>query len=1154
MYMNLQRILCCLVAIGASLLQAQDPRGTIRGRISDPTGSTIPGAAIKATSTDSGVTLTAKTNESGNYSIPFLLPGFYTVTVEVTGFKQFRQTGVQVRVGETIDLNITMEIGAVAEQVEVTAETPLLDTAGASLGQVIDTRRIQELPVSAGNPLELTLLTPGMVEPSRFLWKAAWNFRDISSDGNRAASQEFQIDGVSNTFADGQSGSSRYAFAPPQTAVREFKTQTSSYDASVGHTPSSLVNVTTASGTNELHGEAHWALRHSALDAPNFFQNRNNVRKAVYRDNRYGASAGGPVVLPKVYNGKNRTFWHYAWEANKWGTPQSFTGTVPTEAQRQGDFSALLALGPQYQIYDPQTSTLTATGQIQRQPFAGNIIPRDRLDSVGLSLAALYPLPNQPGTVDGRNNYFNGGMVALQDYYVHLARVDHAFSENHRMFGRVHYDFWEEDKDHRFGPESPGNGIILNRVNKGLALDDVLVLSPTLVLNVRYGLTHQDFSERRISRGFDLASLGFGAGLISSVDSSLATVPRVTAGPYAEISRWELGDGNNASLTHSVNGTLTKLLDKHNMKFGGDFRAYRSFGNRYPSAVSPVLQYSTEYTRGPLNTTAGSPIGQEMAALLLGLPGGYMDRNASFALQDKYFGLFFQDDFRVSTRLTLNLGLRYELETPVTERFDRLVGPFDATTPNPVEAQARAAYAQNPIPELPVENFSALGGLTWVNQNGTGRSPWPGEKNNFQPRIGFSWQVAKNTVLRGGYGMFFDTIGVNTTAPVQIGFSQRTLIQASLNNGLTYVASNANPFPAGLIEPLGANSGLTTNLGQSLSLYSGNRKHPYSQRWSFGVQQLLPAQFLLETGYVGNRGTRLPVGRNINAVPLEYLSTSPVRDDETIRHLTTLFPNPFYGTSPTFQSNITRADLLRPYPQFVDISILEPIGYSWYHSLQTRVEKRFSQGYTFQLAYTWSKLMEATSFLNAADAMPYEMVGNLDRPHRLAMSGIWEIPVGRGRKYGSNMGGPLNFLVGGWQLNGIASHQSGAPLNFGNIIFNGDLKDIPLSGSERNVDRWFNTEAGFERNSSRALAWNVRGFPQRFGGIRADARSMVDLSLIKYFQMTETTRMQFRAECYNALNHANFNGPDTNPVSGSFGRVTSAADGRSWQFQLRLDF
>src|SRR5688572_30493367 len=309
--MNLSRILCSLLAAGLSVVQAQDPRGSLRGRVSDQSGAVLPRASIRATSVESGVALSAATNESGNYSIPFVLPGFYNVEVEVTGFKLFRQTGVQVRVSETTDLNIAMEVGGVSERVEVTAETPLLDTASASLGQVIDTRRIQELPVSAGNPLELTLLTPGMVEPSRFLWKAAWNFRDISSDGNRAASQEFQIDGVSNTFADGQSGGSRYAFAPPQTAVREFKTQTSAYDASVGHTPSSLVNVTTVSGTNQLHGEAHWALRHSALDAPNFFQNRNNVRKPVYRDNRYGASAGGPVMFPRLYSGKNRTFWHY---------------------------------------------------------------------------------------------------------------------------------------------------------------------------------------------------------------------------------------------------------------------------------------------------------------------------------------------------------------------------------------------------------------------------------------------------------------------------------------------------------------------------------------------------------------------------------------------------------------------------------------------------------------------------------------------------------------------------------------------------------------------------------------------------------------------------------------------------------------------------
>jgi hypothetical protein len=1139
-----------LALLLAGSLSAQDSRGALRGRVTDPSGGVLAGAEVRATSMASGVTASARSNESGNYNIPFLLPDTYTVSVEQTGFKRFVRPSVQIRVSETVELNISMELGAVAETVEVTDETPLLDTASSSLGQVIDARRVLELPVAAGNPLELMLLTPGLVEPSKFLWKAAWNGRDVIADGGTSGSFEHQIDGVSNTFASG--GSARYAFAPPASAIREFKMQTAAYDASVGHTPSALVNVSTASGTNGLHGELHWASRNSAFDAPNFFNNKNGTKYPVYQDNRYGASAGGPVYLPKLYNGKNRTFWHYTWEANKWGVPQQFTGTVPTEAQRQGDFSRLLALGSAYQIYDPATIALAAGGRTTRQPLPNNIIPGSRLDTVGVNLAKWYPFPNQPGTTDGRNNFFNGSNIAAQNYWVHLVRVDHAFSENHRAFIRFHSDFWEEDKDHRFFRDNISNGIVLNRYNKGLALDDVVVLNPSLVLNLRYGLTHQDFTERRSSRGFDLASMGFSPGLVGLTERDFATIPRVSAGAYSEISRWESGDGNNASLTHSAAATVTWLRNSHNLKFGADVRVYRSFGNRFPTSTSPWFQFSNTYTRGPFDNSAGAPLGQELAAMLLGIPAGFMERTASYAMQDKWLGLFFHDDYKLSRTLTLNLGLRWEIESPVSERFDRLVAGFDATTPNPIEAAARANYARAPIPELPVANFRALGGLQWVNQDA--RSPFQGEKNNFMPRIGLAWQVTPKTTIRAGYGMYFDSIGVNTTRAIQTGFSQSTPIQASLDEGVTFIATNANPFPRGLLSPLGASGGLTTNLGQSIEFYSSKRYHPYSQRWSLGVQRLLPGQFVADVSYVGNRGTRLPVSRSINDTPAQYLSTTPYRDQTAINFLSAQFDNPFYGVDPIYGARTSRAALLRPFPHFGNITYVDSAGYSWYHSLQSQVEKRFSQGYTLQFSYTFSKLMEAVSFLNPTDPMPHRVIGSFDRPHRVTMSGIWEVPVGRGRRFGSRLPAAADFAFGGWQLGSIVVRQAGAPLGFGNAIFNGDLKNIPLPKDERTVDRWFNTAAGFNRNSQEQLASNLRAFPLRFAGIRADGRATWDFSAIKNFAVRETLTMQLRAECFNAWNHANFNAPDTNPTSSSFGRITSAAEGRNWQFSLKLKF
>ena len=344
-----------------------------------------------------------------------------------------------------------------------------------------------------------------------------------------------------------------------------------------------------------------------------------------------------------------------------------------------------------------------------------------------------------------------------------------------------------------------------------------------------------------------------------------------------------------------------------------------------------------------------------------------------------------------------------------------------------------------------------------MNQNGIGRSPFRGEKNNLMPRIGFAYELSKKTVLRGGYGIFFNTLGVNTILPLQTGFAQSTPIQASLDNGLTYRATTANPFPTGLLPPRGPAAGLSSNLGQTLTAYYRPNLQGYAQRWSFGVQRLLPGQLVVDTSYVANRGTRLDVEREVNATPNQYLSTLPARDQPRIDSLSQQFPNPFRGTDPIYGANISRANLLRPFPQFGSITLELPVGYSWYHSLQVRAERRFLNGFTIQSAYTWSKSMEAIEYLNLADALPYESISSFNRPHRLASSGIWEVPLGRGRRFGGKMPPVADFVAGGWQIGAIVALQSGGPMGFGNAIFNGDIRSLALPGGERDVDRWFNT-------------------------------------------------------------------------------------------------
>ena len=1131
---------------------AQDPRGTLIGRISDASEAAIPGVTVEATNQSTGITATTTSNEQGRFTMPYLLAGFYTVSAEADGFKRFSRDGVQIRIGEITEVLVQLEIGAVTETIEVTASTPVLDTTTPSLGQVLDERRVVELPTLAGNAFELALLTPGVFNGTNLRdRKPAFNNGNsqISTDGSGTYNNEFQIDGVSNSFADGSSRA-RVAFSPPQTAIQEFKMQTANYDAAVGHTLGSVVNVSTKSGTNQLHGEAHWFVRNRAFDAPNFFNNKNDTKAPVYQDNRYGASVGGPVVLPKLYQGKNKTFFFYAYEANKWIVPGTFTGTVPTALQRNGDFSDLLAVGSNFRIYDPLTTRAAANGRFERDPLPNNQIPQSRLDPVGRNLAALYPLPNTAGASDGRNNFFNGAVRSLEDYYVHVGRIDHNFNDKYRVFGRFHYDFWEEDKNDHFNNRI--NGIILNRINRGAAFDQVFVLNPTFLLNVRYGLTNQEFPERRVTQGYDLASLGFSPSLVSLIDPELATIPRATVGGYSTLSPWETGDGTNTGVTHTWQGNFTKLINTHNLKFGADFRVYRGFENRFPQTVAPDFAFANTYTRGPRDNSPAAPLGQEMAAMLLGVPAGSMAYSASYAIQSTYFGLYVQDDFKLANNFTLNIGLRYEKEGPMTERYNRLTSGFAEGVSNPVEAQARANYAKNPIPEIAPEDFHAQGGLLFVD--GDSRTPYETENNNFLPRVGFSWQVMPKTVVRAGYGMFFDLVGVNRSEAYQYGFSQSTPIQASLDSGLSFIADNANPFPNGLIQPLGAAGGLATNLGQGFNAYPRNRLNGYAQRWSTGLQHQL-GEFLLEASYVGNRGTRLQINRRINETPNEYLSDSPFRDPATINYLSQTFPNPFRGTNPIYGANTSRGNLLKPYPQFGNIVSVEPQGYSWFHSLQTRIERRFSKGYTFGLSYTWSKAMEATEFLNIADPVPYESLASLDFPHRVALSGIYELPFGKGRRWLAQAPKVVDALAGGWQLNAVIIYQSGQALGFGNALFIGDVGDIPLDASEREADRWFNTDAGFNRNSAQQLASNYRTFPLRFGGVRGDRQDRWDLSALKNFAITEQVRMQFRAEAFNALNSTIFNNPNTSPTNGAFGRTTGTqAQARTFQFALKLEF
>lgn len=1101
-----------------------------------------------------GVRSATTSNTSGDYMFPFLIPGTYELTVESPGFKAYKRPGISIRVNDRVTVDVVLELGSTSESIQVTAESPILDTSTASMGQVIDSRTVLDLPLKDGMVVVLATLSPGVsFLPQRTGYTRPFDVgtpSQISIDGTRTGSNEFMLDGAPNMHRGNVS------YSPPPGVVEEFKVQTATFDASYGYMAGGALNMSLKSGTNNVNGQLYYFLQNPALNANRFFSNRVGTERANFRLHRWGGSASGPVVLPKLYDGRNRTFWMYGYEGIWSLDPTPYViEAVPSPAMRQGNFSELLALGSNYQIYDPFTITPAAGGRFSRQPLVGNVIPASRVNPVARNIAALWDPSNQAGTPDGTNNYTKA-KNALDIYYNHIVRIDHNISDKQRFFVRTMVTEMDRDENLRHNLAF-GNKYL--RWNRGAGFDHVYVFSPRMFMNTRYSYARFIENVPPLQNGWDLAGLGFSPqyiNRINQVDPRAIRLPRIQVAGYSFLSTATNAPFHND--THDAASNLTTIVGPHTVRYGAAFRVYRE--NRYDFGHSSgSFDFGTNWTRGPLDTSPSAPMGQSMASFLYGLPtGGFFPIQDSYAEQGNTWAFYLQDDWKVNRKFTLSIGLRYELASPLTERFNRSVRGFEASAVTPVSAQAEANYARQPIPEVPATQFKVLGGLNFAGASGLPRTLWKTDATNLMPRLGFAYMITPKTVFRGGYGIYYEPIAVRNVHVNQTGFSQQTAFVASVDNGQTYTANLTNPFPDGFLLPLKAAGGTAVNLGQGVSFFNENIRNPYMQRWQFALQQELLKNTLLEVSYVGNRGTRQRISQPLNPVPAQYLSTSPVRDQATINFLNAQVPNPFYPLLPRTglaANTVSRSQLLRPYPQFTGVSMDVNQGYSWYHSMQVRFERRFAQGFSSTLSYTWSKLMEARERLNEIDPLPYEVISDQDRTHRLASTFIYELPFGPGKTFGGSAGRGMARLIGGWQLQGIYTLQSGEPLGFGNAIFNGNLKDIPLPRGERTVDRWFNVDAGFERNPSRVLAANIRTFPIRFSGIRVATLNNWDLSLIKNTTLTEKVRMQFRMEAINALNHAQFLGPNTVPANTAFGRVT---DERAWprvvQFGLKMLF
>jgi Carboxypeptidase regulatory-like domain len=1189
--------LTVLMAGLGSPLYAQDPRGSLMGTVTDSTGGMLPGVTVTVTNPDTGVSQVLITDSKGVYQALYLNPGPYTITAQLQGFKKIAKVNQEVRVGDVLKVDITLEAGGVTETVQVTAETPLLTIGSGISGTTVDAKQIAQLPLGDGTAYMLTRLAPGIMDSSDLHFARPMdngNLGGIVTNGVQGGN-EFTIDGAPNL-----SNAKGVGFSPPSDAIAQFKVQTNSFDAQAGHTAGATVNLALKSGTNRLQVMGSYFNRDASRSSTPLLTLRAGGTKPSRTYNRPTATVSGRIV-------KDKTFFMVSSEHLRDVQPEPATYTVPTVKMRAGDFSEFTT-----QIFDPNTAT-GSTGT--RTAFANNQIPNGRINPVAAAYAALYPLPNQAGSANGTNgNYFTNGLRPY-DYNAMMGRVDHNFDANNRLFATLYYNKRQEDR-YNWAQEAPNgsNGIINSfavtqgfdyRSNTGLSMGYTSTLSNRMILDTRFSFTR--FGEwRDPAQTFDPATLGF-SSTATQLMGDYKYLPFFTFGTFSSTNanstiaslgsmRSDWNDGFSRPMrTYSIAPTLTRLWGDHTTHLGYELR-YQSWtivSSGYPGGR---YMFNGAYTRAS-NSASLNDRAQSWAQFLLGLPtagtgavatpgtaSSQFEINSPGTFRQAEHGFYIQDDWRFSESLSFNLGLRFEVNGGMSEIQDRNLAGFALTTANPIQAQAQANYAAAPIPEIPASQFKVLGGLLFAD------GPVNDTTTKFLPRAAASYMLGKKTVLRGGIGLFsFDYFFENIN---QAGYAQATPILATNDNGLTFTGANlTNPIPNGqLIQPVGSALGLSSQLGQNLgTLYQPNREAPYYTRWELSLQRDLGYGFVAQVTYLASRGTNLPVVRAANNIPIQYLSTLRTRDAAQETFLSTNVTSPFTGLLPGSTINgatVQRQQLLRPFPEFGTFSLEEYSGTDSYKSGTIQLSKRFKGGNSLTLQYTHSSTRDKLNFLNPADGILEDRVSPNDRPNRFSIGTSLRLPFGREERYAKNWNKALDAVLGGWQLSATYQYQSGFPLTFGNVYWDsscGDPKSLTSHIGEKvsggiaglDVPAWdlscfYFHDAAVQTNGvdditkqradtriNMATSNTLRYFPSTLPNVRTDNLHLMDFSVSKNFSLPHQMKLQVRFEAINALNYTVLWNPGVAPTAntGLFGIVNQDRNNpRDIQIGFRLTF
>ncbi len=1160
--MNQRTKTCLVFLLACASLFGQTFYGSLVGTVADSSSSAMPQANVTLINLGTGERRTAQTDNSGNYQFVNIVPGQYRVEVENTGFRRFAREPITVEVQSAVRIDVAMQVGDVSQTVEVTGQTPLLQTENASLGQVVEARKVLEMPLNGRNVFSLVALVPGVVPGGQS--------SQTPTGTNPFAWANFQIGGgqanQSASYIDGAPNNSSYVnhtmLVPTQDAVQEFRVQTNNLGPEFGRLAGGVINLTTKSGTNSFHGSAYEYLRNRSLNANTFFNNRAGVGRPAFTQNQFGANIGGPIR-------KDKTFFFGSYEGFRLRQGQSYVFSVPTDPMRAGNFADFRnGSGAMIPVYDPLTTCgrlgnaacgTNATGGevISRTPFPGNTIPNSRIDPAAKVMTGLWGRATSAGLPNTAVNNFTSNASVGGNQNQYNSRVDHTVSDKQRLFAR--YTYWSNLNL----PIDPYNTkTCVDRCTESMntnqaVLGDTYSLTPTTFLDVRLSYSRFHYDRIALTKGFDLTQLGWPSSLNSAVAVRVQPIPIVTG--YNGVFGTN-GTGSTIAArndVYSLSPNMTKIMGKHTLKFGGEWR--RNTHNYYQQN-NPSGSFNFDALMTSANPLAAAGTGNGFASFLLGMgSGGGLTHNNFVAGQMIYRAYYVGDQIQINSKLTLNVGVRLEQMGPWSERYDRLV----VLLPN----------AENEL--------SGRGGLNFKGRFGLVNSPDSPSRNNnalrnvVSPRFGLAYRMNNKTVIRTGYGVFFlpNDVAFNTAPNIDISNAYTTPFLGTVDGSITPADRLSNPFPNGIVSAPGRAANIQKLFyGQGVSAPLFNDPRANTQQWNFDVQRELLSGMVIDVAYAGSKGTHLP-GPNqaLNQLPVEFLSQGA--------SLLQQVPNPFVGQvqlGALAQPNVARAQLLRPYPQYTGYNLVAPMNRnSVYHSAQVKVEKRFAQGASVLVSYTYAKLISDTDTLTAwlepggglgvqnwYNLHAERSVALYDVPQRAVISFIYDLPFGKGKKFLAANNGGVQRLVGGWGVNGITTFQSGNPLNMSMAVNTSNSQgggqrpnstgvSASLDGSAQSrLNKWFDTSA-----FTATPAFQFGNVARTLTDVRSHGIANYNFTIFKNTQLTERFGLQFRTEVFNLFNRVQFGYPGTALGNPQYGVISGQYnDPRLIQFALKLQF